>query len=246
MPPPLPPDRAHWTRVAAEWTAWARAPGHDAFWSYREGFRAFVGRETGDVLEVGCGEGRIARELTALGHRVTATDPVPAMVEAAAGARSAAAYAVAGADRLPFGDGGFDRVVAYNVLMDVEDVPAAVAEMARVLRRPRGELVVSLVHPFADRGRFEGDGPEAPFVLTGSYFGRQRFETTFARDGLRMRFAGWSQPLEAYVDALARAGLAITALREPEPDDPRGLTGPMRPWTRWPLFLWLKARPLPD
>jgi SAM-dependent methyltransferase len=246
MPPPLPPDRAHWTRVAAEWTAWARAPGHDVFWSYREGFRAFVGRGTGDALEVGCGEGRIARELTALGHRVTATDPVPAMVEAAAGARSAAAYAVASADRLPFGDGGFDRVVAYNVLMDVEDVPAAVAEMARVLRRPRGELVVSLVHPFADRGRFEGNVSEAPFVLTGSYFGRQRFETTFARDGLRMRFAGWSQPLEAYVDALARAGLAITALREPGPDAPRGLAGPMRPWARWPLFLWLKARPLPD
>ena len=133
MSPRLPPDQAHWTQVAAEWTAWARAPGHDAFWSYREAFRAFVGRGTGDVLEIGCGEGRIARELTTLGYRVTATDAVPAMVKAAIDASSAAVYVAASAARLPFNDGSFDRVVAYNVLMDVEDVPAAVKQMARVL-----------------------------------------------------------------------------------------------------------------
>jgi SAM-dependent methyltransferase len=198
------------------------------------------------VLEIGCGEGRIARELTTLGYRVTATDAVPAMVKAAIDASSAAVYVAASAARLPFNDGSFDRVVAYNVLMDVEDVPAAVKQMARVLRQPQGEIVISLVHPFADHGRFESDDPEAPLVLTGSYFGRQRFESTFARDGLEMRFAGWSQPLEAYADALAQAGLAITALREPKPDNQQGLAGPIQPWTRWPLFLWLKARPLPD
>jgi hypothetical protein len=32
-----------------------------------------------------------------------------------------------------------------------------------------------------------------------------------------MHFAGWSQPLEAYVAALEEAGLAITSLREPLP-----------------------------
>jgi ubiquinone/menaquinone biosynthesis C-methylase UbiE len=31
------------------------------------------------------------------------------------------AYAVASAARLPFDDGSFDCVVAYNVLMDVEE-----------------------------------------------------------------------------------------------------------------------------
>lgn len=56
------------------------------------------------------------------------------------------------------------------------------------------------------------------------------------RGGLRMHFAGWSQPLEAYAAALEDAGLAITSLREPRPD--RGDEQDRRV----PLFLWLKAR----
>jgi hypothetical protein len=58
-----------------------------------------------------------------------------------------------------------------------------------------------------------------------------------------MRFAGWSRPLEAYATALEDAGLAITSLREPVPGTADGWDH-LQPWTRIPLFLWLKARPL--
>jgi SAM-dependent methyltransferase len=141
---------------------------------------------------------------------------------------------------LPFADGSFDLVVAYNMLMDVDDVPAAIKEMRRVLR-PGGELIVSIVHPFADHGRFLSSDVDSPFVAKGTYFGRQRFQDTVERDGLRMRFAGWTQPLENYTAALEDAGLAITSLREPIPT---GKGGPpnMERWMRWPMFLWLKAR----
>jgi SAM-dependent methyltransferase len=237
-------DRAHWARVAGEWTAWARAPGHDAFWAYRSSLAAFIGAGTGEALEVGCGEGRVSRELMTLGYRVTATDPVSQMVAATAQAGSAHGYAVAAAASLPFDDGRFDLVVAYNVLMDVDDVPAAVREIRRVLR-PSGRVVVSIVHPMADHGRFAGDEADAPFVVEGTYFGRQRFEGLEERDGLRMHFAGWRQPLEAYTAALADAGLAITALREPVPELSDGREH-LRPWTRVPLFLWLKAGVLND
>ncbi|QCI67396.1 class I SAM-dependent methyltransferase [Phreatobacter stygius] len=237
-----PVDRAHWARVAAQWTAWARAPGHDAFWAYRDALLAFIGRGEARALEVGCGEGRVSRTLKELGYHVTATDAVAELVDAAAAARSADRYAVAPAASLPFEDGSFDLIVAYNVLMDVEDVPAALVEISRVLA-PGGEVVISLVHPFCDRGRFAGPEPDAPFVVEGSYFGRERFEGSEERGGLTMEFAGWSQPLEAYAEALTRAGLAITGLREPVPqvtadDDSR------QKWTRLPLFLWLKARRL--
>jgi SAM-dependent methyltransferase len=232
-------DRRHWSRVAADWTAWARAPDHDAFWAYRASFAAFIGGGSGEALEVGCGEGRVSRELTALGYRVTATDAVGQMVEAAARGRSAHGYAVAAADRLPFADGRFDLVVAYNVLMDVEDVPAAVREIRRVMR-PTGRFIMSIVHPFADHGRFAGPGMEAPFVVNGAYFGRQRFEGVEERNGLRMHFAGWRLPLEDYAAALQEAGLAITALREPVPELGEGRQH-MQRWTRIPLFLWLKA-----
>jgi SAM-dependent methyltransferase len=235
-----PLDREHWSRVAREWTTWARSPNHDAFWAYRESLISFIGRGAGQALDVGCGEGRVSRELKALGYRVTAADTVAELIEAAAQADSAHEYVVADAAALPFDDNRFDLVVAYNVLMDVEDVPATVKEIGRVMV-PDGELIVSLVHPFRDRGSFAGSEPDAPFILHGTYFGRERFECVEERDGLRMRFAGWSQPLEAYAAALAEAGMAITALREPRPDQGEDQDR-LRQGTRVPLFLWLKAR----
>ncbi len=237
-------DREHWTRVAAEWTAWARSPDHDAFWAYRNALAAFVGEGTGRALEVGCGEGRVSRELKALGYQVTATDIVADLVEAAEQANSAHAYAIANARDLPFEDESFDLVMAYNVLMDVDDLSGTLQEIRRVLH-PEGRLVISIVHPFRDRGRFAGPDPDAPFVLTGTYFGLQHFDGIEERDGLRMHFAGWSMPLEHYATALENAGFAITSLREPVPDDAAGRTQ-LQQWARVPLFLWLKARPLPD
>jgi SAM-dependent methyltransferase len=235
-------DREHWSQVAEEWMAWARKPNHDAFWAYRDSLVAFIGRGNGKALDVGCGEGRVSRELTGCGYQVTAIDPVHELVEAAAQAQSACDYAVAAATELPFENARFDLVMAYNVLMDVEDVPAALKEIRRVMR-PMGRLIISVVHPLADRGRFASIEANPPFVLEGTYFGRHRFEGVEERDGLRMHFAGWSQPLEAYATELEGAGRAITSLREPLPDFDHGRNHMAR-WTRIPLFLWLKARPL--
>ena len=203
---------------------------------------AFIGSGNGKALDVGCGEGRIARELTACGFEVIAVDPVSRLVSAAIEAQSAQNYAVTSAAELPFENAQFDLVVAYNVLMDVEDVPTALKEFRRVIR-PTGQLIISVCHPFVDHGHFASDEMNSPFVVEGAYFGRQRFEAADERDGLRMHFAGWSYPLEAYGMALEEAGLAITALREPVPDLNDGRNH-MAPWLRMPLFLWLKARPL--
>lgn len=235
-------DCTHWSRIADEWIAWARTPNHDAFWAYRDAFAAFVGKGTGNALEIGCGEGRISRELKKCGYRVTAVDAVRELLNAAADADSAEEYALASGADLPFADDSFDLVVAYNMLMDVDDVPGTVKQMRRVLA-PSGQVILSIVHPFADHGRFLSHEADSPFLIKGAYFGRQYFEDTVERDGLRMRFAGWMQPLEAYVAALECAGLAITSLREPVPDSSAGPPH-MERWMRWPMFLWMKARPL--
>jgi SAM-dependent methyltransferase len=235
-------DHKHWSQVAEEWVVWARKPNHDAFWAYRASLAAFIGCGNGKALDVGCGEGRISRELTAYGFQVTAVDPVGRFVRAAIEAQSAQDYAVASATELPFRNAQFDLVVAYNVLMDIEDVPTALKELRRVVR-PTGQLMISVCHPFADQGHFDGKGVNSSFVIEGTYFGRKRFENVEERDGLGMQFAGWSYPLEVYGIALEEAGLAITSLREPVPDLGDGRNH-MAPWTRMPLFLWLKARPL--
>ena len=110
--------------------------------------------------------------------------------------------------------------------------------------RPDGRLIVSIVHPLTDRGGFQGEAIDAPFVLHSDWFAETRFQGREERDGLAVDFAGWSRPLEAYAAALEAAGLAITGLREPRPDP-----GPLPPHlaraARVPVFLWLVARPLP-
>ena len=229
--------------MAAEWLVWARAPNHDAFWAYRDSLLAFIGPGKGEALDVGCGEGRVSRVLKDCGYHVTATDPIQTFVAAAEQAGSADQYQVAAAKDLPFADARFDLAIAYNVLMDIEDVPIALREMRRVLRSS-GTLVVSIVHPFADSFRFIGPEPNAPFLLKNSYFGRKRFEVVEQRNGLQMHFAGWSQPLENYMAALESVGFAVSALREPIPAVTAAFPY-MERWTRIPLFLWLKARPLP-
>jgi SAM-dependent methyltransferase len=231
-----------WEWQAEAWARWARAPGHDSYWHFRDlFFDAIVPAPGRLTLEVGCGEGRVARDLARRGHTVVALDASPTLVAKAAAADPAGRYLVADAAALPFPDGAFDTVVAYNALMDVADMPAAVREASRVLA-PGRPLCVCVTHPTADAGKFQSKEPDAPFVIPGSYLGRHRFEDTFERDGLQVTFAGWRYSLEGYARALEDAGLVIERLREPAAPDAALAARPgYERWQRVPNFLHFRA-----
>jgi SAM-dependent methyltransferase len=222
---------------AQGWLAWARTPGHDAYWTYRDAFFALVPAPGAATLEVGCGEGRVARDLVARGHRVTGLDASSTLLGAAAEADPTGDYVVGAAEALPFDDGAFDLVVAYNSLMDVEDMPVAVREAARVLA-PGGRLCACITHPMQDAALWDRADDDAPLVISEPYLERRWMDVPIERDGLEFTFAGWCYPLEAYMRALEDAGLVVEAIREPA--DPAGGR-----WARVPMFLmWraLKAR----
>jgi ubiquinone/menaquinone biosynthesis C-methylase UbiE len=98
-------------------------------------------------------------------------------------------------------------------LQDVDDLPATVKELARVLR-PRGCICIALVHPFANCA----PDPSAPlgdqYVVSQPYLLPRRMETRVERDGLTMTFVSMHRPLSVYVEAMAAAGLAVADLRE--------------------------------
>jgi SAM-dependent methyltransferase len=219
---------------AHEWLAWSRTPGFDAYWYYRDAFFSLLPPPRGPVLEIGCGEGRVTRDLTARGYAMTAVDASATLVKAAAEADPAGHYLVADARALPFVRDSYALVVAYNSLMDVDDMPRAVAEAARVLE-PGGTLAACVTHPIPDAGGLE----DGRLTITRPYRTSEAFSVRDERDGLAMTFTGHRYSFEHYSRAFEAAGLAIDAIREPGPsaDAPEHYA----PWRDVPMFLHLRA-----
>lgn len=230
-----------WDDEAGDWIRWARSPA-DAYWHYSSAFfDEIVPAPNGRTLEIGCGEGRVTRDLRDRGHEVTALDSSPTLLRHAARSDPRSRYLVARGEALPFPGTTFGVVVAYNSIMDVDDMVLTVSECARVLV-PGGRLCICVTHPINDSGRWHGTEPDAPFVIEGTYFGRRRMDETFERDGLRMTFHGWLYPLQAYTAALEDAGLVIERLREPQPGpDVVKEHSSLARWTRVPMFLFVGA-----
>jgi SAM-dependent methyltransferase len=229
--------RDAWEAEARNWIAWARAPGHDSYWQFhRDRFLALLPPAPASLLDVGCGEGRLPRDLKGLGYRVTGIDGSRTLIDHAIEADPEGDYRVADAAQLPFPDASFQLVTAFMSLHDVDDLDGVAGEMARVLDSG-GQACMAIVHPIASAGRFESRTPDAAFVIRGSYLEARRYADDIERDGLRMRFSSIHRPLQDYAASLASAGLLIERLAEiADSTDPPGDR-----WQRLPIFLHIRA-----
>jgi SAM-dependent methyltransferase len=230
-----------WEQNAAAWIAWAREPDHDSYWLFhRDLFLELVPEPAGRTLDLGCGEGRLARDLASRGHDVAGVDASPTMIAAAREAAAEMELHVADAANLPFPDASFGLLVAFMSLQDVDDLPGAVSEAARVLA-PGGRLCLAIVHPLSSAGSFESRTATSRFVIADSYVDESVTDELAERDGLAMRFVSRHRPLEAYTEELAATGLLIERLREVKLPEALFTGEHSRRWTRIPLFLHLRA-----
>ena len=139
---------AHWDRRAPQFDEdfghSIRTPAERAAWD-RILDLVLGGRASLDALDVGCGTGFLALELTARGHRVVGVDFAPAMIAVArrkaAERRTAIRFEEDDAERLAFGPGSFDLVISRHLLWTLQHPEAAIDEWIRVLRTG-GRLVV--------------------------------------------------------------------------------------------------------
>ncbi|MBM3683868.1 MAG: class I SAM-dependent methyltransferase [Actinobacteria bacterium] len=171
------------------------------------------------VLDVGCGEGQVARLAVRCGAEVVVgVDPTWAQVRVAVERAGGPAYARSGAATLPFRDGSFDTVVACLVFEHIEAVDDAIAEVARVLE-PGGRFVFFLNHPLLQT---PGSGwiddhvldPPEQYWRIGPYLVEQQSVEEVQKD-VFIPFI--HRPLSRYVNALADAGLRIVRMHEPAP-----------------------------
>ena len=168
------------------------------------------------VLDVGCGEGQIARLLPAA--LVVGVDPTWAQLLVARERGGGVAYARSDAAALPFGDGAFDAVLACLVFEHIRAVDAAIAEVARVLE-PGGRFVFFLNHPLLqtpNSGWIDDhvlDPPEQYWRI-----GRYLVEDETLEEVDKDVFIPFvHRPLSRYVNALATNGLTIVRMEEPAP-----------------------------
>ncbi len=116
--------------------------GRDRAWR-REAVRRVAVPPGGRALDVACGTGDLALEVRrqVADARTVGIDFTPEMLIRAASraAGTGVAWVLADALRLPFVDGSFDAALSAFALRNVTSIPAAFAEMYRVVR-PGGRV----------------------------------------------------------------------------------------------------------
>lgn len=171
-----------------------------------------------NVLDVGCGDGQIARALAAQGSTVLGIDPTELHISIARERAGGPTYELGSATSLPVTDDSQDAVVACLVFEHIDDLDAAIAEVARVLR-PGGQFSFFLNHPLLQT---PGSGwiddhiidPPEQYWRIGPYLVEAESVEEVEKD-VFIRFL--HRPLSRYINSLIAHGLRLERMLEPGP-----------------------------
>ena len=171
----------------------------------------------GDVLDVGSGEGQVARLATKAGAgRVVGVDPTWAQLTLAAQREGGPSYAGAAAAALPFPSAAFDAVIACLVFEHIDAVDEALAEVGRVLRAG-GRFLFFLNHPLLQTpgsGWIDDRILDEQYWRIGPYLIEDKSLEEVEKD-VHIPFV--HRPLSRYVNAMVASGLVIERMEEPAP-----------------------------
>jgi len=181
----------------------------------RETALRILGEGPGKLLDVGCGTGTHTAAISQHRWTVTGTDVSEDMLRLARkrGLEVVRADAVA----LPFDDESFDAVISMWTHTDVDDFPAVVEEVARVLRR-EGPFVYMGAHPCFVGPHSRCVSAEGVPVLYPGYQQTERYAEApgVTPDGLRAKVGGTHLPLGLFLQTFIDAGFRLEHFEESE------------------------------
>lgn len=197
----------------ADWYEGLAAPSADFS---REALVDLLGRSDGLCLDLGCGTGLYADILRSSGRQVIGVDISQDQLRLAAVREPVAAADVSW---LPIRDASVDDVTAIWVHGDLDDLPSALAEVARVLR-PGGRFLLFGIHPCFNGPCVENlaDGSR---VVHSNYrdAGWHHSAPWWSAFGIRNTVGVRHRPLAELINDVLQSGLQLTRVEEPR-DDP--------------------------
>ena len=173
------------------------------------------------VLDVGTGEGQLARALAASPSPpglIVGVDASWAQVEVAARRGGGPRYVRSGAEALPFADASFDAALVCLVMEHLPDHVGPLSEIARVLR-PGGRFAFFLNHPLL---QVPGSGWIDDHILEEQYWRVGPYLVEDVSDeevspGVFLPFV--HRPLNRYFNALVDLGFVVERMEEPPPPE---------------------------
>jgi 2-polyprenyl-3-methyl-5-hydroxy-6-metoxy-1,4-benzoquinol methylase len=194
-----------WYRNATPWTAAIRESRIESrkLVTNQAIVDAVLRRSPKTILDIGCGEGWLARVLSEHGIRAIGVDVVPELIEQAkrggGGEFRVASYEDIAAGKL---DAKVDVAIANFSLIGKESVDNLLASTPGLLA-PRGALIIQTLHPVVATG----DQPYQDGWRSGSWTG---FSEDFTDP------APWYfRTLESWIALIADSRLRLKGLREP-------------------------------
>ena len=250
------PTETSWERVATWYDGWVGDRGSTY---HRElGIPAVLDllqpRRGERILDVGGGQGVLARPLVEAGASVTVVDASPRLVAAAKrrhGRLRGARFLVGDARRLPavadLEAAGHDAATFLLSIQDMDPLEDVITGVEWALA-PRGRVVIVMTHPAFRQPRHSGWGYDEGRKLTyrriDGYLEELAVPMKSLGGGLPTR--SFHRPISTYVNALAEAGFATDAMLElpdlpPERRPGRAARGDARANAEIPIFLGLRA-----
>ena len=197
------------------------------------------------ILDAGCGEGYLTRELTRRGHRVIGADEslylIKAAKEASVGPEE---YILADANHLPIADGLVDVVLSNFLMVELEYPHQFVAEASRALKL-HGRLIIQTIHPslfISKTGQAEGKVVEDYHVSQAHALPIVNFDPNAAgRHNTPQPVVWYHHSLETYVTMLVNNSFYIRDIKEPRPTELTPLDHEVRKLLKDPRIILIDA-----